>query len=75
MNEQYEEALLLTRQCIGNDSVDYRLFLLQGKIYENLHQYRPATASYNYAMKLNEDNPDAKSLLAALYLRNCHEII
>jgi tetratricopeptide (TPR) repeat protein len=69
MNEQNEEALLLIRQCIGTDSVDYRLFLLQGKIYENLHQYRPAMVSYNYALKLNEDNPDSKSSLAALYLK------
>jgi tetratricopeptide (TPR) repeat protein len=68
-NEQYEEALPLIRQSIESDSVDYRLFILQGRILENLIQYKPAIESYNEALRLNGENSEVKSLLAALYYK------
>jgi tetratricopeptide (TPR) repeat protein len=69
MQGQYENALSAIGQCIANDSVDYKLFLLQGNIQENLYQYDRAAASYNRALLLNGDNREIKSSLAALYTK------
>jgi tetratricopeptide (TPR) repeat protein len=69
INEQYEEALPLIKQCIENDSINYHLYVLQGKIQENLYKYKSAIDSYNHALRLNKANSEAKSALASLYLK------
>jgi tetratricopeptide (TPR) repeat protein len=69
MQGQYEKALSSIRQCIVEDSADYRLFLLQGNIQENLYQYDKALVSYNQALQLDEENKALKSSLAALYTK------
>jgi tetratricopeptide (TPR) repeat protein len=69
MHGQYEEALPVILQCIENNDKDYRLFVLQGRIQENLYRYDKAIAAYNRALQLNDENTEIKSLLATLYLK------